>query len=70
MVVASDEQLVLAVQNTLTDDEVTVNMTRVNDAYLSILNRYNETKNYRKHLKTIIAERLTGVQFVSSLRKK
>jgi len=48
-------------------------MAQVNDAYLSILNRYNvdvnETKNYRKHLKTIIVERLPGVQFVSLLRK-
>lgn len=68
-----DEQIVLAIQNTLTDDDVTLNMAEVNDAYLSILDRYNvdvnETKNYRKYLKRLITGRLPGVQFVSSVRR-
>ena len=70
---ACDEQLLLSVQNTLTDDEVTLSMAEVNDAYLSILKRYqvevNETGNYRKHLKKLISERLPNVQFFKSLRK-
>lgn len=68
-----DEQLILAIQNTLADDDVTLSMAQVNDAYLSILKRYrtevNETTNYRKYLKKIICERLPDVQFVSSLRR-
>ena len=68
-----DEQLVLAIQNTLSDDDVTLNMAQVNDAYLLILKRYNldvnETENYRKYLKNLIAEWLPHVQFVSSMRR-
>ena len=67
-----DEQLILAIENTITDD-VPLNMVQVNDAYLSILKRYHtdvdETKNYRKYLKKLIGERLPEVQFVSSLRR-
>ena len=67
-----DEQLLLCVQNTLTDDAVTLNMAEVNDAYLSILKRYqveiSETANYRKHLKKLITKSLPSVQFVKSVR--
>ena len=67
-----DKQLVHDIQNTLTDD-VPLNMAQVNEAYLLILNRYNVdvngTKNYRKYLKKLIAERLPNVRFVSSLRR-
>lgn len=68
-----DEQLILAIQNTLADDDASLNMAQVNDAYLSILKRYhaeiNETTNYCKYLKKIISERLPDVQFVSSVRR-
>lgn len=70
---ACDKQLLLSVENTLTDDDATVNMAEINDAYLSILRRYqvevNDTENYRKHLRKLISERLPNVQFVKSLRK-
>jgi len=53
----SDEQLLLCVENTLTDDDVTLNMAEVNDAYISVLKRYkvdiSETANYCKHLKQL-----------------
>lgn len=68
-----DEQLILAIQNTLKDKDVTLDMAQVNDAYLSILKRYHmdidETTNYRKYLKKIISELLPDVQFVGSLRR-
>uniref|UniRef100_UPI00358EE243 UPF0711 protein C18orf21 homolog isoform X1 n=1 Tax=Myxine glutinosa TaxID=7769 RepID=UPI00358EE243 len=68
-----DEQLLLSVQNTLTADDLTLNMAEVNGAYLSILKRYNveinQTTNFRKHLKKLITERLPNIQFVQSLRK-
>ena len=69
-----DEQLILAVQNTLKDEEdVMLDMSQVNDAYLSILKRYrvdvDETTNHRKYLKKIIQEQLPDVQFVRSLRR-
>ena len=68
-----DEQLLISVQNTLVDDSVSLGMDKVNCEYLSILKRYNvevnETQNYRKHLKTLITERLQNVQFIQSLRK-
>ena len=35
-----DDELILAIQNTLADN-VTLNMTQVNDAYLSISESYN-----------------------------
>ena len=64
---ACDEQLLLSVQNTLTDDEVTLSMAEVNDSNLSILKRYqvevNERGNYRKHLKKLI---LNAFQMFSS----
>jgi len=70
---ACDEQLLLSVQNTLTDDDATLNMAEINDAYLCILRRYqveiHDTENYRKHLRKIISERLPNVKFVKSLRK-
>ncbi|KAG0725464.1 hypothetical protein GWK47_038599 [Chionoecetes opilio] len=68
-----DAQLVLAIQNTLSDEDVTLSMAEVNDAYLSILKRYrvdvNESENYRKYLKRLISERLPEVKFVTSLRR-
>lgn len=68
-----DAQLLLAIQNTLSGEDVTLSMAEVNDAYLSILERYrvdvNESENYRKYLKSLISERLPEVKFVSSLRR-
>ncbi|KAG0729712.1 hypothetical protein GWK47_029788 [Chionoecetes opilio] len=68
-----DAQLVLGIQNTLSDEDVTLSMAEVNDAYLSILKRYrvdvNESENYRKYLKRLISERLPEVKFVTSLRR-
>ncbi|KAG0710077.1 Peroxidasin [Chionoecetes opilio] len=68
-----DAQLVLPIQNTLSDEDVTLSMAEVNDAYLSILKRYrvdvNESENYRKYLKRLISERLPEVKFVTSLRR-
>ena len=47
---------------------VTLNMGELNDAYLLMLKRYHvevdETTNYRKHLKQLIAEHLPNAQFV------
>ena len=67
-----DEQLLLSIQNTLSD-VVTLNMGEVNDAYLLILKRYHvevdETTNYRKHLKQLNTEYLSNDQFVKSFRK-
>ena len=67
-----DEQLLLSIQNTLSDG-VTLNMGEVNDVYLLILKRYHvevdETTNYRKHLKQLNTEYLPNVQFVKSFRK-
>ncbi|KAG0711445.1 hypothetical protein GWK47_020586 [Chionoecetes opilio] len=40
-----DAQLVLAIQNTLSDEDVTLSMAEVNDAYLSILKRYRVDVN-------------------------
>ena len=52
-----DEQLLLSIQNTLSDG-VTLNMGKVNDVYLLILKRdhveVDETTNYRKHLNSSI----------------
>ena len=68
-----DEQLLISVQNALTDDNVTLSMADVNEEYLLILKRYQveltETANYRKHLKKLITDRLPNVQFIKSLRK-
>lgn len=68
-----DEELLLSVQNTLTDDDVTLSIAQVNEEYFLILKRYQievtETGNYRKHLKKLITEQLPSVQFVKSLRK-
>ena len=68
-----DEELVLAVQNTLEDDSAILNMVEVNDTYLTILKRYSmeitESRNYRKYLKQLLSERLPNLQFVKSLRK-
>lgn len=70
---ACEEQLLLSVQNSLTDDDAILSMAEVNSTYVSILNRYrvqiSETANYRKHLKKLLSERLPSVQFVKSLRK-
>ena len=67
-----DEQLLLSIQNTLSD-VVTLNMGKVNEAYLLILKRYHveadETTNYRKHLKQLNTEYLPNDQFVKSFRK-
>ena len=67
-----DEQLLLSIQNTLSDG-VTLNMGEVNDVYLLILKRYHaevdETTNYRKHLKQLNTEYLPNTQFVKSFRK-
>ena len=47
---ACDEELVLAVQNTLADDSGSLNMAEVNDTYVAILKRYSmeitESGNY------------------------
>ena len=67
-----DEQLLLSVQNSLTDEDAILSMAEVNSTYLSILKRYRvqiyETTNYRKHLKKLLTERLPSVQFVKSLK--
>ena len=68
-----DEQLLLSIQNTLSDG-VTLNIGEVNDAYLLILKkRYHvevdETTNYRKHLKQLNTEYLPNAQFVKSFRR-
>ena len=67
-----DEQLLLSIQNTLSDG-VTLNMGEVNDVYLLILKRYHvevdDTTNYRKHLKQLNTEYLPNAQFVKSFRK-
>ncbi|CAB4036015.1 Hypothetical predicted protein [Paramuricea clavata] len=70
---ACEEQLLLSVQNSLTDDDAILSMAEVNSTYVSILNRYrvqiSETANYRKHLKKLLSECLPSVQFVKSLRE-
>ena len=70
---ACDEELVLAVQNTLADDSASLNMAELNDTYVMILKRYSvqitESRNYRKYLKQLLSERLPNLQFVKSLRK-
>ena len=68
-----DEQLLLSIQNTLSDG-VTLNMGEVNDVYLLTLKRYHiqvdETTNYCKHLKQLNTEYLpNAAQFVKSFRK-
>ena len=67
-----DEQLLLSSQNTLSDG-VTLNMGEVNDAYLLILKIYHvefdETTNYRKHLKQLNTDHLSNTQVVKSFRK-
>ena len=67
-----DEQLLLSIQNTLSDG-VTLHMGEVNDGYLLILKRYHlevdETTNYRKHVKQLNTEYLPIAQFVKSFRK-
>ena len=67
-----DEQLLLSSQNNLSDG-VTLNMGEVNDAYLLILKIYHvefdETTNYRKHLKQLNTEYLSNAQVVKSFRK-
>ena len=68
-----DEELVLAVQNTLEDDGASLNMAEVNDTCVTILKRYSmeitESGNCRKYLKQLLSERLPNQQFVKSLRK-
>lgn len=70
---ACDEELLQSVENTLTDVDASLNISEVNDAYLSILKRYqvkiNDTENYRKHLKKLISDRHPLVQFIKPLRK-
>ena len=70
---ACNEELVLAVQNTLEDDGASLNMAEVNDTYVTILKRYSmeitESGNCRKYLKQLLSERLPNQQFVKSLRK-
>ena len=70
--IVCDEQLLLSIQNTLSDG-VTLNMGEVNDVYLLILKRYHvevvETTYYRKHLKQLNTEYLPNAQFVKSFRK-
>ena len=70
---ACNEELVLAVQNTLEDDGASLNMAEVNDTYVTILKRYametTESGNCRKYLKQLLSERLPNQQFVKSLRK-
>ena len=71
--IACEEELITSVQNTLADPEVQINMSDVNDEYLSILRRYQvpviEKENHRKHLKHLISDRMPDVQFVKSSRK-
>ena len=68
-----DEQLLLSIQNNLSDGVTLMNMGEVNDAYLFILKRYHvevdKTTNYRKHLKQLNTEYLPTAQFVKSFRK-
>ena len=68
-----DEQLLISIQNTLSDGVTLMNMGEVNDAYLFILKRYHvevdETRNYHTHLKQLITEHLPNAQFVKSFRK-
>ena len=68
-----DEQLLLSVQNTLSNDDTSLSMADVNSEYLVILKRYqveiNESGNFRKHLRKLITERLPNIQIVKSLRK-
>ena len=70
---ACDEELVLAVQNTLADNSASLNMAELNDTYVMILKRCSvqitESRNYRKYLKQLLSERLPNLQFVKSLRK-
>ena len=70
---ACDEELVLAIQNTLTDDSTNLTVAEVNDTYVAILKRYSmvitESGNYRKYLKHLLSERLPNLQFVKSLLK-
>ena len=70
---ACNEELVLAVQNTLEDDGASLNMAELNDTYVTILKRYSmeitESGNCRKYLKQLLSERLPNQQFVKSLRK-
>ena len=67
-----EEQLLLNVQTSLEDNDASLNMSQVNDAFLSILRRYHtevpENANYRKDLKKLISQRLPDVQFVPSQR--
>ena len=68
-----DEQLLLSVQNTLSNDDTSLSMADVNSEYLVILKRYqveiNESGNFRKYLRKLITERLPNIQIVKSLRK-
>lgn len=70
---ACEEQTLLFVQNSLTDDDAILSMAEVNSTYVSILNGYrvqiSETANYRKNLKKLLNEPLPSVQFVQSRRK-
>ena len=73
MATLCDEELLISIQNTLTGDDVTLSMAEVNEEYVSLLKWHQvcltESANYKKHLKTLIAERLPNVQFVKSVRR-
>ena len=68
-----DEELLISVENSLADENGQLSIADVNDAYLSIMRRYqieiNEGGNYKKYLKHLIIVRIPNAQFVKSLRK-
>ena len=68
-----DEELLLIVQNTLVGDDASMTMAELNDEYLLQLKSYSVEAggvgNYRKHLKCLIAENLSNVRFIKSVRK-
>jgi len=47
-----DEELQFSVQNSLVDDEASLSMSQVNDAYIAILKKHRvtikDTKNYER----------------------
>lgn len=48
-------------------------MARINEEYMSTFKRYQieltEPANYKKHLETLLKERLPNIQFVKSMRR-
>ena len=65
-----DDQLICCVQYTLQDDNTSMDMNQVNEAYIIILERFNvvvnESRNYKKYLKQLISEKLPDVSFIAT----